>query len=213
MGQRTESLTQKAGTAGCISDDGTDGLGGMCQDGRALFDAFDSAVTADGESVYIGAGAGIVVLERDPTTGALTQPAGTAGCVNEGGAHGCLSAFGNGGIGGVPTVSPDGRTLYRRSRQQPRHCDLRPRDAATADGDGDGIPDAIDNCPAVANADQANADGDSQGDACDSDDDNDGVPDASRRLPDRSSRPRPTAARRSPLDEVTPSTPAPGSRR
>lgn len=36
------------------------------------------------------------------------------------------------------------------------------------DSDGDGIPDAADNCPTVANANQANCDGDSKGDACDS---------------------------------------------
>jgi hypothetical protein len=35
------------------------------------------------------------------------------------------------------------------------------------DGDGDGVPDASDNCPAVANGGQANADGDALGDACD----------------------------------------------
>jgi len=35
------------------------------------------------------------------------------------------------------------------------------------DLDGDGIPDGSDNCPAVSNPDQENADGDSAGDACD----------------------------------------------
>ena len=34
------------------------------------------------------------------------------------------------------------------------------------DGDGDGIQDAIDNCVALQNADQTNADGDPYGDAC-----------------------------------------------
>ncbi|HET9476031.1 MAG TPA: thrombospondin type 3 repeat-containing protein, partial [Dehalococcoidia bacterium] len=43
------------------------------------------------------------------------------------------------------------------------------------DADGDGVPDTNDNCPTVANANQANFDGDSQGDACDPDDDNDGL--------------------------------------
>ena len=36
------------------------------------------------------------------------------------------------------------------------------------DTDGDGVPDASDNCPNDANADQANADGDGLGNACDS---------------------------------------------
>ncbi|MFA5904205.1 MAG: prenyltransferase/squalene oxidase repeat-containing protein, partial [Desulfobacula sp.] len=45
------------------------------------------------------------------------------------------------------------------------------------DTDGDGVPDILDNCPGVANADQKNADGDNLGDACDNDDDNDGLPD------------------------------------
>jgi hypothetical protein len=55
------------------------------------------------------------------------------------------------------------------------------------DDDGDGIPNAVDNCPAVANPDQANEDGDKFGDACDpcpveandtpSDPDGDGVAD------------------------------------
>jgi len=34
------------------------------------------------------------------------------------------------------------------------------------DVDGDGVPDTSDNCPAVANADQADGDGDGTGDAC-----------------------------------------------
>ena len=40
-----------------------------------------------------------------------------------------------------------------------------------ADDDGDGIADGADNCPLMANSDQANADGDSVGDVCDADDD------------------------------------------
>jgi hypothetical protein len=45
------------------------------------------------------------------------------------------------------------------------------------DADGDGVPDALDNCPSVPNPDQTDADGDGLGDACDPDDDNDGVSD------------------------------------
>lgn len=63
--------------------------------------------------------------------------------------------------------------------------------AAAADSDNDGYPDVwasncdancradsdliLDNCPSVANVDQLNTDGDSQGNACDADDDGDGT--------------------------------------
>ncbi len=40
-------------------------------------------------------------------------------------------------------------------------------DAAHADSDGDRVPDPIDNCPFVPNHDQADANGDGRGDACD----------------------------------------------
>jgi hypothetical protein len=49
--------------------------------------------------------------------------------------------------------------------------------SACADTDSDGILDGVDNCPTTSNANQANNDGDSMGDACDPDDDNDGVND------------------------------------
>jgi hypothetical protein len=46
------------------------------------------------------------------------------------------------------------------------------------DSDADGFPDPRDNCPATANADQVNTDGDAYGDICDDDDDNDGFSDS-----------------------------------
>jgi hypothetical protein len=49
---------------------------------------------------------------------------------------------------------------------------------ANPDADGDGIPDAIDNCPADVNPDQQDLDGDGLGDACDPDIDGDGMPDS-----------------------------------
>ena len=52
------------------------------------------------------------------------------------------------------------------------------RRAYDADVDGDGIDNALDNCPTAANPSQMDTDGDGQGNTCDPDDDNDGVADA-----------------------------------
>jgi hypothetical protein len=51
------------------------------------------------------------------------------------------------------------------------------------DTDGDGAPDAYDNCPQVPNTDQDDTDGDGQGNACDDDDDGDTLLDTADNCP------------------------------
>ncbi|MDQ4065544.1 MAG: thrombospondin type 3 repeat-containing protein, partial [Actinomycetota bacterium] len=72
------------------------------------------------------------------------------------------------------------------STNYPASFTTNPGASADPDTDDDGVPDAADNCPNVANADQADSDGDGTGDACDTppDSDGDGVPDASDNCPD-----------------------------
>jgi hypothetical protein len=51
------------------------------------------------------------------------------------------------------------------------------------DTDGDGVDDFEDNCPLVANLDQADLDGDGEGDVCDADIDGDGTPNVDDAFP------------------------------
>jgi DNA-binding beta-propeller fold protein YncE len=53
---------------------------------------------------------------RTSRSGALTQPAGAAGCISEGGKAGCAKGRALDGADGV-TVSPDGRNVYAASEE------------------------------------------------------------------------------------------------
>jgi hypothetical protein len=109
-----------------------------------------------------------------PTGGSGGTPTGGSGGTPIGGSGG-TPAGGSGGSGGVPTGGAGG--------------------APGADADADGLPDAVDNCPAVANPPQRDADADGLGDACDDgDSDRDGVPDASDLCPAADVRPIDTDA-------------------
>jgi len=102
------SLRQLAGPAGCVSS--TDS---GCTQARALRAVEAIALSADGRTLYATAriSQALAVLERDPATHGLAQPAAADGCANATGADGCMA---------VPTmtrpfaiaVSPDGRHVY-----------------------------------------------------------------------------------------------------
>ena len=81
----------------------------------------------------------------------------------------------NGGL----IASPAGKVV-------PQGYELARDFAAVSDTDGDGWPDSIDNCPADANPDQADSDGDGTGNSCDATDDDaddDAVPDSQDNCP------------------------------
>jgi DNA-binding beta-propeller fold protein YncE len=104
-------LTQAAGLAGCVSEDGTSG---NCTDGTALDLPAKVATSPDGANVYVLSqnSNAIAIFDRNPTTGALTQKLGTAGCVSETGTAGaCQDGHGLGNPSGV-AVSSDGKSVY-----------------------------------------------------------------------------------------------------
>jgi DNA-binding beta-propeller fold protein YncE len=110
------TLTQKAGTAGCITYNGT---GGPCTTGStSLFGVTAVTVSPDGTSVYVTSynNGAVLVLDR-AANGTLTQKAGTAGCISQDGTSGqCVaSSFALQGAWGV-TVSPDGKNVYLATR-------------------------------------------------------------------------------------------------
>ena len=102
-------LSQKDGTAGCIS---TDGSGGECVDGVALGTAQSVAISPDGENAYVTSlgNSAVTIFNRDPATGTLTQKPGEAGCIGGGGPD-CADGAGLGAAQSV-AVSPDGENVY-----------------------------------------------------------------------------------------------------
>jgi DNA-binding beta-propeller fold protein YncE len=106
------TLTQKAGTAGCISEGGS---GGDCTDGKALIAVFSVTVSPDGTSVYTASLSGAVAVFDRAANGTLTQKAGTAGCISEDGSGGDCTDGKALLVAGSVTVSPDGTSVYAAS--------------------------------------------------------------------------------------------------
>jgi DNA-binding beta-propeller fold protein YncE len=104
-------LAQKAGTAGCVSESGT---GGACKDGRGLSGVAALAVSADGENAFAASssGDGIAILNRNPSTGALSPIAGTSGCFSLSGDGGECQVGRELDAADDVAVSPDGKSVY-----------------------------------------------------------------------------------------------------
>ncbi len=101
------TLTQKAGTAGCISETGA----GPCADGRALDRAQSIAISPDGQTTYIGASGAVSIVDRAPN-GTLAQKPGISGCISDDGAGPCADGTALFDAAQSVGVSPDGRSAY-----------------------------------------------------------------------------------------------------
>ena len=109
----TGALTQLPGRSGCVSQDGT---GGTCARGHGLGGARALAASPDGRNVYAATAISVVVFARNRSTGALTQLAGSAGCVDDTGFDGCADGVGLRAPISV-AVSPDNRNVYAASNE------------------------------------------------------------------------------------------------
>jgi hypothetical protein len=110
-------LTQLPGSAGCINSDGSDGCTPVRGPGIGCCGL---AVSPEPRNLYgavtrVGS-FGLTVFSRETGSGALTQLAGAAGCLNTEASDGCARvAFRGDAPENVPgdiAISPNGRDVY-----------------------------------------------------------------------------------------------------
>ena len=109
----TGALTRKSGADGCVANAAISGqtctvLSGQLNDPQAL------AISPDGKNVYVVANTShtLVSFDRDTATGALTQKAGSDGCLSNASLAPCTTWTDGLYRAGAVTVSPDGKTVY-----------------------------------------------------------------------------------------------------
>jgi fibronectin-binding autotransporter adhesin len=105
----TGALTQASNGTGCVSNTAIPG----CTTGRALAGPDVVAVSPDGKNVYVGSftGNAVAVFSRNPSTGALTQPADATGCISNTPTSGCTTGLALVAPEGI-AVSGDGNNVY-----------------------------------------------------------------------------------------------------
>ncbi len=156
--QKTGALTQLAASAGCIAGVPIP----VCAVGRALVGPDVVVVSPKGENVYVGSffGNAVAVFDRDPISGALTQPGDSSGCIAEA-IGGCALGIALGAPEGMAT-SGDGASVYVASALSNAVVTLA-RDQATgnltqaSDGSGCIANSALAGCTTGVQLEGANA--------------------------------------------------------
>jgi DNA-binding beta-propeller fold protein YncE len=105
----TGTLMQPSGSGGCLAATASSG----CATGLALESLEGMAISGDGKSLYLGAAVSeaVVVLARNPSSGALTQATDGSGCIVSTPLAGCTTGSQLGGADAV-ALSPDGGDVY-----------------------------------------------------------------------------------------------------
>lgn len=108
----TGALTQPTDASGCLVATPTSG----CTTVLALSAPEGMAISGDGDDVYVASAVGnaLLVLARDPTTGALTQATDGSGCIVNSPLAGCTTGVQLAGANAV-TVSADDDSVYATS--------------------------------------------------------------------------------------------------
>ncbi len=119
------ALSRRAGTGGCLTKNGNPPAAGqtpLCQavptmgPVRGLLLVQNTLYVTSYASNLSGSESRILVFDRNPTTGALTQKASTAGCIADGSPiAGCAGAPAL-TFAGAMAAKPDGTALYVRTR-------------------------------------------------------------------------------------------------
>jgi 6-phosphogluconolactonase (cycloisomerase 2 family) len=122
-------VTQLPGAAGCVSNGGAGG----CTPAHDLGTNAKIVISPDGRNAYVtttSSNNSVLVFDRDPATGKLTQKPGQAGCIHIAAeTANCASAA----LMTAPwamAITPDGRTFYVSAQQSSRVLTFT-RDPAT----------------------------------------------------------------------------------
>ena len=111
--EATGTVTQKGGAEGCFNA----GASGGCGLAREIGNPIAVTVSSDGRNVYVANNTGdaILVFDRDPADGSLTQKLLLEGCINETGSNGCTDGVALDGAAAI-AESPDGQQVYVASQ-------------------------------------------------------------------------------------------------